>query len=72
MDNFLVSLKKDLYIAIVSNGSMVQKENAIATAQKAYEWCIASQGQAETTSDSELQRIKVDAPRRGRPKNTDK
>jgi len=61
MDNFLVSLKKDLYIAIVSNGSMEQKANAITTAQKAYDWCIAGQGQAE-----------VIAPKSGKFKNTDK
>lgn len=46
-DEFKATLKKDLFVSIISGGSIVQKERCIETAQKAYEWCTLDVGQAQ-------------------------
>lgn len=57
-DNFKALLKKELFCAVIANGSMIQKENAIGTAQKAYEWCLDHVGQAQApTTDIPAVRI---------------
>lgn len=62
--DFIATLKKDLYVAVISNGSATQKEKAIETAQKAFEWCVSHLGKAEDNAP---------VKRMGRPpKNADK
>ncbi len=36
----IAKIKKDIFVAVISNGSMHQKENWKETAQAAYEWVI--------------------------------
>lgn len=68
----IATLKKDLYVAVISNGSATQKEKAIETAQKAFEWCVSHIGQSTTTGDQLAQVIEAPKKRLGRPKIADK
>ncbi len=40
-DNLKAIIKKDIFVAVISNGSMVQKENWEHTAQKAFDFCTS-------------------------------
>lgn len=71
MDNIAI-LKKDLYVAVISNGSATQKERAIETAQTAFEWCVSHIGQSTTTGEQIATVIEVPIKRVGRPKKADK
>jgi hypothetical protein len=43
----LAKIKCSLYNSVISNGSAVQKQDALKTAQEAYSWCTNHIGQSE-------------------------
>jgi len=43
----LAKIKCSLYNSVISNGSAVQKLDALGEAKKAYEWCTCHIGQSE-------------------------
>lgn len=44
---FIATLKKDIFTAVIANGSLVQKERAIETSKAVFDWCVAPLGQAQ-------------------------
>lgn len=48
LDIELAKIKASVFNAIISNGSVAQKENALEESKKVYEWCIEHiEGQAK-------------------------
>ena len=49
MDNNLIAnLKKDIYTAVISNGSLEQKNNAIKISEDVFQWCVKDLGQEKS------------------------
>lgn len=44
---FIAILKKDIFTAVIANGSLFQKERAIDTSKAVFEWCISPDGKAQ-------------------------
>lgn len=59
---FIAILKKDIYTAVVANGSLAQKERAIETSKAVFDWCVAPVGQA----DAKVEAPKVASVKKGR------
>lgn len=68
------NLKKDIFVAVISNGSIQQKQNWKGTCESAYEFCTSHLDKGAATSGESLARVIKAAPpkRRGRPKKADK
>lgn len=38
-DISIAKIKADIFTAVISNGSLKQKEHSLATAEEAFKWC---------------------------------
>lgn len=43
----LAKIKKDIFTAVITSGSLKQKEESLKVSEEAYQWCIGHAGQAK-------------------------
>lgn len=54
----LANLKKDIFTAVISNGSIDQKQRALETSKEVLSWCVEGMDKQASSSPSQKRKEK--------------